>query len=110
MDRNIFYLYFFFVLSISSFKLNYSNKGRRSSNNNSDDSPYTGSTKPITMTSSQAPLDASNLYNEYFTAAEHATERVATLVNDDFDCNHLFCQMDMLRTYRNDLVWKEMAR
>lgn len=62
------------------------------------------------MTTPEAPLDPSNLYNEYFTAAEHATERVAALVNDDFECTNLFCQMDMLRTYKDDLVWKEMAR
>ncbi|XP_045177681.2 sodium bicarbonate cotransporter 3-like isoform X2 [Mercenaria mercenaria] len=62
------------------------------------------------MTSSDEPLDPSNLFNEYFTAAEHATERVATLINDDFKCNDLFCQMDMLRTYKDDLVWQEMAR
>ncbi|XP_060562154.1 electrogenic sodium bicarbonate cotransporter 4-like [Ruditapes philippinarum] len=92
------------------FKLNYSSKGRGGGNAANNNAPNTGSTLPITMTSSQAPLDASNLYNEYFTAAEHATERVATLVNDDFDSNHLFCQMDMLRTYKNELVWKEMAR
>ncbi|XP_045177486.2 electrogenic sodium bicarbonate cotransporter 1-like isoform X5 [Mercenaria mercenaria] len=86
------------------FKLNYSNKARNNNN-------QTGNgTVPNTMTSSTAPLEPSNLYNEYFTAAEHATERVATLVNDNFDCNHLFCQMDMLRTYKNELVWKEMAR
>lgn len=55
-------------------------------------------------------MDSSNIFNEYFTAAEHATERVATLIDDDFESNHLFCQMDMLREYKNDLVWQEMAR
>lgn len=62
------------------------------------------------MTSSQEPLAESNLYNEYCIAAEQATERVAMLINDDFECTNLFCQMDMLRTFKDDLVWKEMAR
>ncbi|XP_045178747.2 electrogenic sodium bicarbonate cotransporter 1-like [Mercenaria mercenaria] len=65
---------------------------------------------PFIMTPSDEPMDSSNLFNEYFAAAELATERVATLVNDSFDCKTLFCQMDMLRTYKNDLVWQEMAR
>lgn len=54
--------------------------------------------------------DQSNLYNEYFNAAEAATERVAELIHDDFVCKDLFCQMDVLRLYKDDLVWKEMAR
>ncbi|XP_060568438.1 electrogenic sodium bicarbonate cotransporter 1-like [Ruditapes philippinarum] len=54
--------------------------------------------------------DQSNLFNEYFTAAEHATERVASLVNGDFESSQLFVQMDVLREYKGDLVWQEMAR
>lgn len=54
--------------------------------------------------------DQSNLYNEYLSAAEAATERVAELVHDDFEVNHLFCQMDVLGKYKDELVWKEMAR
>lgn len=54
--------------------------------------------------------EQTNLFNEYITAAEHATVRVASLVNDDFECTPLFIQMDVLREYKNDLVWQEMAR
>ncbi|WAR09936.1 S4A8-like protein [Mya arenaria] len=48
--------------------------------------------------------------NEYLNAAEAATERVASIIGNDFDCTDLFCQMDMLRPYKNDMVWKEVAR
>ena len=41
---------------------------------------------------------------------EKATEHVANLLGDDLDRRDLFCQMDVLREYRDDLVWKEMAR
>ena len=41
---------------------------------------------------------------------DKATEHVASLLGDDLDRCDLFCQMDVLREYRDDLVWKEMAR
>ena len=41
---------------------------------------------------------------------EKATEHVANLLGDDLERRDLFCQMDVLREYRDDLVWKEMAR
>ena len=39
-----------------------------------------------------------------------ATERVANLLGGDLERRDLFCQMDVLREYREDMVWKEMAR
>ena len=41
---------------------------------------------------------------------DKATERVAHLLGDDLERRDLFCQMDVLREYRDDMVWKEMAR
>ena len=35
---------------------------------------------------------------------------VSSIIGDDFDCPDVFTQMDVLRTYREDYVWKEMAR
>ena len=35
---------------------------------------------------------------------------VSSLVGEDFTCPDLFTQMDVLRTWRDDYVWKEMAR
>ena len=35
---------------------------------------------------------------------------VSTLVGEDFTCPDLFTEMDVLRVWRDDYVWKEMAR
>ena len=37
-------------------------------------------------------------------------EVVSTLVGEDFKCPDLFTEMDVLRVWRDDYVWKEMAR
>ena len=37
-------------------------------------------------------------------------DMVSSIIGDDFDCPDVFTQMDVLRTYREDYVWKEMAR
>ncbi|KAH3748022.1 hypothetical protein DPMN_182459, partial [Dreissena polymorpha] len=73
--------------------------------------PASAKSSVVTMDNATEPeIEAHNLHGDSLSAAEAATERVATLIGDDFECNGLFCQMDMLRPYKNDLVWKEMAR
>lgn len=103
-----------YVSCIFSFKINYSNKSSSDLDPNNDNSTPSDCTSYSTMETdtgnTQSASDQSNLYSEYFNAAEAATERVAELIHDDFEVNHLFCQMDILRMYKDDLVWKEMAR
>ena len=53
---------------------------------------------------------SNTMYYEEQTPAEKATERVATLIGDNFQCTDLFCQMDVLRGFKDDYVWQEMAR
>jgi len=38
------------------------------------------------------------------------TKSIFMLPDNDFECKDLFCQMDVLRKYKEDFVWKEMAR
>lgn len=103
-----------YVSCTFSFKINYSNKSSSDLDPNNDNSTPSDCTSYSTMETdtgnTQSASDQSNLYSEYFNAAEAATERVAELIHDDFEVNHLFCQMDILRMYKDDLVWKEMAR
>ena len=37
-------------------------------------------------------------------------ELVSNLLGDDFTCPEVFTEMDVLRTFRDDYIWKEMAR
>ena len=100
--------------SVFSFKINYSNKPGADldpgpdNSTPSDCASYTTMETDVAQTNSAS--EQSNLYSEYFNAAEAATERVAELIHDDFECKDLFCQMDVLRMYKDDLIWKEMAR
>ena len=70
---------------------------------------YTDASRPSMLINDITHIPPTVNHDDILTS-EEATERVAELVGDDVKCNELFCQMDVLRPYEDDLVWKEMAR